>query len=103
MGKLLSWVAIGFAIYVAYKVMLALQRKSALRDAARHARADSAGKPGASAATGRSAAAGSELVQLVSCAHCGLQLPRDEAVMREQVFYCGETHARLGAPPGDAH
>lgn len=103
MGKLLSWVLIGFGIYVAYKVVLALQRKSALRETARDQKGASdatAGSPDKKKA-GRNPAAGGGLVQLVSCARCGLQLPRDEALGSDQLFFCGEAHARLGASSRD--
>ena len=34
--------------------------------------------------------------ELVSCAHCGVHLPRSEARMQEGAVYCSEEHARLG-------
>ena len=37
---------------------------------------------------------------LVSCAHCGVHLPRAEARMAGSRFYCSDEHARLG--PGKA-
>jgi uncharacterized protein len=99
MGKLLSWVAIGFAIYVAYKIVLALQRKSHLEaDRARRANgtedSGEAFKPG-SGASGQ-ASGETRLITLVSCAHCGVQLPRDEAVRADPHFFCGSAHAQLG-------
>jgi uncharacterized protein len=33
---------------------------------------------------------------LVSCAHCGVHLPRSEARASEGALYCSEEHARLG-------
>jgi len=33
---------------------------------------------------------------LVSCAHCGVQLPRSEARTAGERLYCSEEHARLG-------
>ena len=33
---------------------------------------------------------------LVSCAHCGMHLPRSEARQAEGALYCSEEHARLG-------
>jgi len=33
---------------------------------------------------------------LVSCAHCGVLLPRGEAREAPGGLYCGEAHARLG-------
>ena len=34
---------------------------------------------------------------LVSCARCGMHLPRAEAREADGRLYCGEEHARLGA------
>jgi len=36
---------------------------------------------------------------LVSCARCGVHLPRSEAHLAAGELYCGEEHARLGARP----
>jgi hypothetical protein len=90
MGKLLSWLAIAFAIYVAYKIVMALQRKAQLRQSAasetdpkNDSRKPSPAEPG-------------QLTALIACAHCGLQLPKDEAVTLNERFFCGEPHARLG-------
>ena len=34
---------------------------------------------------------------MVSCAHCGLHLPRDEALPGPETgFYCSDAHRRLG-------
>jgi uncharacterized protein len=90
MGKLLSWLAIAFAIYVAYKIVMALQRKAQLRQSAAPEAdpKDASRKP-------KGAEAG-QLTTLIACAHCGLQLPKDEAVRVNESFFCGEPHARLG-------
>ena len=37
--------------------------------------------------------------ELVSCARCGLHLPRGEARSAEGRLYCSEEHARLGPGP----
>lgn len=37
--------------------------------------------------------------ELVSCARCGLHMPRAEAKVRDGVLYCSEEHARLGRKP----
>ena len=36
---------------------------------------------------------------LVSCARCGVHLPRSDAHSAAGELYCGEEHARLGARP----
>lgn len=90
MGKLLSWVAIAFAIYVAYKVVMALQRKAHLRQSA-------APDPHAREATRKRAQAEpGQLTALIACAHCGLQLPGEEAIKVSDRFFCSDAHARLG-------
>jgi uncharacterized protein len=38
--------------------------------------------------------------ELVSCARCGLHLPRGEAREERGRLYCSEEHARLGRGPG---
>jgi uncharacterized protein len=38
-----------------------------------------------------------EMGDLVSCARCGVHLPRAEARAAGGRLYCGEEHARLGA------
>ena len=37
--------------------------------------------------------------ELVSCARCGMHLPRGEARSAEGRLYCSEEHARLGPGP----
>jgi uncharacterized protein len=34
--------------------------------------------------------------ELVACAHCGLNLPRGEALPAGDALYCSEEHARRG-------
>jgi uncharacterized protein len=41
-----------------------------------------------------------EQQDLVSCARCGVHLPRGEARAAGGRLYCGDEHARLGAGPG---
>jgi uncharacterized protein len=38
--------------------------------------------------------------ELVSCARCGLNLPRGEARELEGRLFCSDEHARLGSGPG---
>jgi uncharacterized protein len=45
---------------------------------------------------GRAAPPGAGDGVLVTCAHCGVHLPRGEARGADGQFYCGEEHARLG-------
>jgi uncharacterized protein len=36
---------------------------------------------------------GSESTDMVACAHCGLHVPRDEAVFHHSTPYCCQAHA----------
>lgn len=35
-------------------------------------------------------------VDTVQCIHCGVHLPKDEAIYEEPDFYCSKEHQRLG-------
>ncbi len=35
-------------------------------------------------------------VDMVQCVHCGVHLPKPEAIFDEPNFYCCEEHQRLG-------
>lgn len=39
---------------------------------------------------------GGAVDDIVACAHCGLHLPRADAVVEGDALYCGEEHRRLG-------
>lgn len=34
--------------------------------------------------------------EMVACAHCGVHLPRADAVIDGELSYCGDEHRRLG-------
>ena len=34
--------------------------------------------------------------EMVVCAHCGVHLPRGEALVERESIYCGDEHRRLG-------
>jgi uncharacterized protein len=59
----------------------------------RNARAD---KPAAGVKRDRRADASAE--EMVSCAHCGVHLPRSEAIAVRSLHYCSAAH-RDAAPP----
>jgi len=83
MGKLVLWVAVIAAVYLAYKLTLVSQRRS--ERAARRAREGDAralrGEP------------------MRRCAHCGVHLPESEALAAEGRHYCSQAH--LAAGPRD--
>ncbi|MFP5419649.1 MAG: PP0621 family protein [Gammaproteobacteria bacterium] len=35
---------------------------------------------------------------MVKCAHCGVNLPRSEAIFSQDAFYCTPEHQKLGKP-----
>jgi len=37
---------------------------------------------------------------MVRCAHCGIHLPRSEALLQQGQTWCNAEHARLGRPAG---
>lgn len=63
-----------------------------LRRAISGPRGRGGGEAGASRDAGEAAARG----DLVSCAHCGVNLPRAEANAAGGRLYCSEEHGRLG-------
>lgn len=81
MGKLLFWVVLIIAVLFVARI------------AARMAAARQAGEqPKAS----RSAPAAAAPESMVRCAHCGIHLPRSEAVLQNGSTWCSVEHARLG-------
>ena len=85
MGKLLSWVIL---ILVGLIVVRILARQSAQSNAP-------ARQP--KQAPRRRAPPVQHTESMVRCAHCGIHLPRSEAVMIRGETWCSEDHARLGA------
>ncbi|MFN0044288.1 MAG: PP0621 family protein [Alphaproteobacteria bacterium] len=45
-------------------------------------------------------AAGGKEGELVSCAHCGVNLPKGEALVAGSRVFCSEEHRRLGPKDG---
>lgn len=121
MGKLLLWVLV---IIVALFIMRLVASRAAARDAAPRSRQDkqpeppkskfrwgagrgAAGSPGGNDQTsGRHAPrppAGrapdptlGAAEPMVRCAHCGIHLPRSEALMKNGQTWCSDAHAQLG-------
>ncbi|MCD0501570.1 PP0621 family protein [Bordetella petrii] len=84
MGKLLLWVVIILVVMVAARIIgaRASARRNAPQSQARHQ-----GRPPAS----------QQSESMVRCAHCGIHLPRSEAVLLQGQVWCSHEHARLGA------
>jgi uncharacterized protein len=81
-GKLLFWIIIGL---VALTVARIVARSAASRPA-------DAGRP----QSRRGAAKTPPAEQMVRCAHCGIHLPRSEALLLGGHTWCSQDHARLG-------
>jgi uncharacterized protein len=78
MGRILFFVLLGVAAYLAYRVWSAGQRRNA----------DSAARgPGATSEA------------MVRCSHCGLNVPRSEALADGGRWYCSDAHRRLDHDP----
>jgi len=80
-GKLLFWVVLIIAVLFVARI------------AARMAAAKQAG---AQNTARRSQPAPTAPESMVRCAHCGIHLPRSEAVLQNGLTWCSTEHARLG-------
>ncbi|AYD66789.1 MAG: PP0621 family protein [Achromobacter sp.] len=85
MGKLLFWIVLIIAVLFVARI------------AARMAAARQAGEPtqGRGKAA-RSAPAPAAPESMVRCAHCGIHLPRSEAVLLNGMTWCSTEHSTLG-------
>jgi len=83
MGKLVLWMAVIAAVYLAYKLTLVSQRRSerSARDARERDARALRGEP------------------MRRCAHCGVHLPDSEALAAGGLHYCSRAH--LDAGPRD--
>jgi len=87
-GKLVFWIVVILVVLVGARI---LGRQAA----ARQARAQGRHPAAAPRPAGRSTAAAESMVR---CAHCGIHLPRSEALMLGGDTWCSQEHARLGRP-----
>lgn len=111
MGKVLLWVLV---IIVALLVMRVVASRAAARNAVPRAKpeesdrspgserqADKAwhsgntGKPGKPTRGAPDPTLGAS-EPMVRCAHCGIHLPRSEALMKDGKTWCSDAHAQLG-------
>lgn len=82
MGKLLFWIVI--IIGVLFVARIAGRMAAARQDSPAGARPQ--GKAGPASAP----------EAMVRCAHCGIHLPRSEALLQGGQTWCSQEHARLG-------
>ena len=84
MGKFLFWAIVIIAALMAARLIARHQENSRAQGGGQGHRPD--GRPG----TTRGAEA------MVRCEHCGIHLPRSEAVLIGGQVWCSQEHARLG-------
>jgi uncharacterized protein len=88
MGKILFWLGIFAAIFIALKVIAVVQRKSALNKASNSPPpANPSEPPSTEKETPKS------LPSLIACEKCGLHLPRLEAIEKQGHYFCSMEHA----------
>lgn len=99
MGKILFWFILILVILFAGRLLghAAAKRAARTRQPAPQQRPAQPGRGAAAPAAGQ----GSE--EMVRCAHCGIHLPRSEALLQQGKTWCGSEHARLGARPERTH
>lgn len=73
MGKLILFLLIGFAVYLVIAAASRKQRRRMQEPVQRPAE------------------------KMVACAHCGVNLPRSDAVSSGARFFCSEDHRKLGS------
>jgi len=74
MGRILFFVVLGVGLYVAFRIWRGGQQR------------------GGATPAPRQPTAGEEMVR---CRHCGLNIPRSEALAEGGRWYCSEDHRRL--------
>lgn len=74
MGRILFFVVLGVGLYVAFRIWRTGQQRGA------------AGRAPPSPTAGEA---------MVRCDHCGLNVPKSEAVAEGNRWYCSEDHRRL--------
>lgn len=80
MGKLLFWVA---AIIVVLFVIRLINHKKANKS--RQSGTKHKGTPSLDKAE-----------EMVRCEHCGVYMPRSEALLQDERFWCSQEHAKAG-------
>lgn len=99
MGKLLFWVIV---ILGALMVARILTRQAEKRDhpapgLEQTTRKGWFGKRSAAGQPGKGSAPATEPEAMVRCAHCGIHLPRSDALLVNDQTWCSQEHARLGS------
>jgi uncharacterized protein len=82
MGKTLFWIAVFFAVLIASRFLAHQAAKKRFRDDKAQQAPPTQPLPSSE--------------QMVCCAHCGVFLPRSEALLKDNETWCSEAHAKLG-------
>lgn len=89
MGKLIFWILVILAGLVAVRL---IARHNERQNAPKQAPKSQAGK----AAKQKQSLGADEPEAMVRCAHCGIHMPRSEAVLSDGKTWCSPEHAKLG-------
>jgi uncharacterized protein len=87
MGKVLVWIAIGLAAWLAWRLLAGARRRSTPPD-----RPETDGAAGGAEAEGRGADAPSTPELMMQCAVCGIHLPGSEARFARGRVFCSDAH-----------
>lgn len=85
MGKILFWVVVILVALVAARMI-----------ARNNARPETGAAPKRAASSKNGAPLQDEAESMVRCEHCGIHLPRSEALLQNGRTWCGQEHAKLG-------
>lgn len=94
MGKILVWVIIALVIMMVMRIV-ASRAASRQKPAPKNEPTKRAKAPG-SALRGQPDPTLGAAEEMVRCAHCGIFLPRSEALLKNGKTWCSNTHAQLG-------
>lgn len=99
MGKLLLWFLIVLAVLIVWRIA---NTRAARREAGRNGAAGASGASGAGRGGAKARPSGTRAPAeaMVQCAHCGVHLPRSEALLVGGRIWCSQEHARLGPDGG---
>ena len=90
LGKFLFWAIVIIAGLMAARIIARHQENSSNPDKVKRAPPAGRGKASGTPSVGDTAEA------MVRCEHCGIHLPRSEAVLIGGHTWCSQEHARLG-------
>lgn len=82
MGKTLFWIAVFFGVLLLSRYLSHKAAKKRFRGEQKTQESRTNPLPGSEA--------------MVRCAHCGVYLPRSEALLSQDETWCSEAHAQLG-------